>query len=82
MRSFVLLIALFLVYTVFAESGDYDSEFVSSITDDIVPAKEKMFIDEEGNVLTSVEQLPYHKMCSSYPSYFLRLITMILQLIY
>lgn len=61
MRLFVLLISLFLVYTVFAESGDF--EFV---TDDIVPAKEKMFIDEEGNVLTSVEQLPYHKECRAY----------------
>ena len=55
MNLLVLLFSFFFVVTVIAESGDYDSELENSVT--------KMFIDDKGNVLTSVNKLPFRKEC-------------------
>ena len=55
MKLLVLLLSFSFVITVTAESGDYDSELENSAT--------TMFIDDKGNVLTTVNKLPFRKEC-------------------
>ena len=55
MKLLVLLFSFLFVVTVIAESGDYDSELENSVT--------KIFIDDKGNILTSVNKLPFRKEC-------------------